>query len=472
MAVIYDFAVVGAGIAGASLAAGLAAQARVLLLEAEERPGYHSTGRSAAFWTESYGGPGVQPLTTASGPFLHEHGFLAARGALTLARHDELDRLEAFASEFTALGVRVERFDRAALERRLPGLRAEWAAGAYEPDCCDIDVAGLHQHWLAQARRGGAELWCRAALAGAVWLDGAWTLTLADGRAVRAAVLVNAAGAWADPVAHLAGIRPIGIQPYRRTVAQLCLAAPPPANLPLVLGIDETFYFKPEAGKLWLSPHDETPSDPCDAAPEELDVALAIDRFEAVVDWRITLADGRELCAAVLVNAAGAWADEVAERAGVPCIGIQPYRRTVAQLRLDPPPPADLPLVLGIDELFYFKPEAGKLWLSPHDETPSPPCDAAPEELDVALALDRFEHVVDWRIQRIEHKWAGLRSFAPDRLPVYGFDPAVDGFFWFAGQGGFGIQTAPAAAEVALRLLLGQAAGTVDPAPYTPARFR
>ncbi|MDP3908083.1 FAD-binding oxidoreductase [Novosphingobium sp.] len=361
MAQRHDFAVIGAGIAGASLAAGLAAHGSVALLEAEAQPGYHSTGRSAAFWTESYGGPGVQPLTTASGPFLREHGFLTQRGALTLARARELAELDDFIATYRALGVRVERLDRAALELRLPGLQADWAAGALEPDCCDIDVAGLHQHWLTQARRGGAELLCNARLS----------------RAER--------------------------------------------------GAD---------------------------------------------GWRIALADGRELTTAVLVNAAGAWADDVAALAGVPPIGIQPYRRTVAQLRLDPPPPTDLPLVLGIDELFYFKPEAGKLWLSPHDETASPPCDAAPEELDVALAIDRFEHVVDWRIQRIEHKWAGLRSFAPDRLPVYGFDPAAAGFFWFAGQGGFGIQTAPAAADVALLLLRGQAAGTVDPAPYAPDRFR
>lgn len=357
----YDFAVVGAGIAGASLAAGLAAHGTVALIEGEAQPGYHSTGRSAAFWTESYGGPGVQPLTTASGPFLHDHGFLSDRGALTLARARELAELDDFIATYRSLGVRVERLDRAALELRLPGLRGEWAAGALEPDCCDIDVAGLHQHWLAAGRRGGAQLLCNARLVAA-----------------------------------------------RRSAA----------------------------------------------------------------DWQMTLGDGRELSAGVLINAAGAWADEVAALAGVPRIGIQPYRRTVAQLRLETPPPADLPLVLGIDELFYFKPEAGKLWLSPHDETPSPACDAAPEELDVALAIDRFEHVVDWRVQRIEHKWAGLRSFAPDRLPVYGFDPAVAGFFWFAGQGGFGIQTAPAAADLALRLLLGQGAGTVDPAPYTPARFR
>lgn len=361
MSARYDFAIVGAGIAGASLAAELAPHGRVLLLEAEDRPGYHSTGRSAAFWTESYGGPQIQPLTTASGPFLHEHGFLTQRGALTLARESELPELAAFAEKFRSLGVRVEDLDRAQLEVRLPGLQAEWAAGAFEPDCSDIDVAGLHQHWLAAARQGGAELWARARLERAERKAGGWQLTLADGRTGEAGVLVNAAGAWADPVAELAGIRPLG---------------------------------------------------------------------------------------------------------------IQPYRRTVAQLRLAQGPPADLPLVLGIDGLFYFKPEAGRLWLSPHDETASPPCDAAPEELDVALAIDRFEHVVDWQVTRIEHRWAGLRSFAPDRLPVYGFDPEESGFFWFAGQGGFGIQTAPAAAAVARQLILGQAADTVDPSPYDPKRFR
>jgi D-arginine dehydrogenase len=158
--------------------------------------------------------------------------------------------------------------------------------------------------------------------------------------------------------------------------------------------------------------------------------------------------------------------------AGAAPLRIQPYRRTIAQLRMASPVPGDLPLVLGFDGSFYFRPDAGRLWLSPHDETPSPPCDAAPEELDVATAVARFEEVADWPIARIEHKWAGLRSFAPDRLPVYGFDAAVPGFFWFAGQGGFGIQTAPAAADLALRLLCGEAPGVVDPAPYSPSRFR
>jgi D-arginine dehydrogenase len=356
----FDIAIVGAGIAGASLAARLASRARVVILEAETQPGYHSTGRSAAFWTESYGGPLVQPLTAASGAYLRDNGFLGERGALTLARRGREAALEDFAAEFAALGVRVEMLGRERLLTRLPGLRDEWVLGALEPDCSDIDVAGLHQSCLAEARKQGAELWCGAEL-----------------RQVR------------------------------------------------------------RNGR-----------------------------------WRVALADGRELECDILVIAAGAWADEVAVRAGAAAIGLTPFRRTVAQLRTTPLPPTDLPLVLDLDGQFYFKPEAGKLWLSPHDETPSAPCDAAPEEFDVATAIARFEEVVDWRVERVEHRWAGLRTFASDRLPVFGHDPAHPGLFWCAGQGGFGIQTAPAAADVAARLLLGEAPGAVDPAPYLPDRFR
>ena len=342
------------------MAAALAAHGPVLLLEAEAQPGYHATGRSAAFWTESYGGPQIQPLTQASFAFLDEHGLLASRGGLTLGRADELAGLDAFARTFAALGVRTQRLDRAALEAQLPGIKPAWQGGVYEPDCRDIDVAGLHQLWLGQARRGGAELWTRAELASA----------------------------------------------QRRGA-----------------------------------------------------------------DWQLTMADGRTAAAEVIINAAGAWADPVAQRCGAVPLGIAPLRRTVAQLRMGVPVPADLPLVMALDGSFYFKPENGKLWLSPHDETPSAPCDAAPDELDVAVAIDRFEQVLDWPIAALEHKWAGLRSFAPDRLPVYGFDAAMPGFFWFAGQGGFGIQTAPAAADLALGLLLGANRGPIDPAAYAPGRF-
>lgn len=360
MAESTDIAIVGAGMAGASLAAALAGSARVVLLEAETRPGYHATGRSAAFWTESYGGPGVQPLTTASGPFLREHGFLSPRAALTIGRAGQEAEVAAFAERFRAVGVRVDLLGRDGIAERIPGLRDGWTCGALEPSTCDIDVAGLHQLYLAQARAGGVELRCSAGLVSASPAGGGWRLQLADGSALSAGIVVNAAGAWADPVARICGL----------------------------------------AG-----------------------------------------------------------------------LGIAPLRRTVAQLRVAPAVPADLPLVLDVAERFYFKPEAGRVWLSPHDETPSPPCDAAPEEIDVATAIDRMEQVVDWRIERVEHRWAGLRSFAPDRLPVYGFDPRANGFFWFAGQGGFGIQTAPAAADLAARLLLGRGSGAVAADAYRPERL-
>ncbi|MGX7953203.1 NAD(P)/FAD-dependent oxidoreductase [Tsuneonella sp. HG249] len=362
----FDIAVVGAGIAGASLAAELAAHGakRVVILEAEDRPGYHTTGRSAAFWEECYGGPDVVPLTLASGPWLREHGFLSPRGALYVGGPEEASELDAFMQRFAGSGVQIERLDARGLATRLPGVRAGWNGAVWEPACADIDVAALHHHYLTSAKQGGVELRTRARVVSAEYTGDAWQLETESGEVVSAAVLANAAGAWADSLAELAGAS---------------------------------------------------------------------------------------------------------------ALGIQPLRRTVAQLRTDPPPPPDLPLVLDIAGRFYFKPESGRLWLSPHDEEPSPPCDAAPEELAIAEAIDRFERVVDWRVVAVERKWAGLRSFAPDRLPVYGFDPQVPGLFWFAGQGGFGIQTAPAAARLAAQLLLGTARDgmteALDAGLYSPARF-
>jgi D-arginine dehydrogenase len=176
------------------------------------------------------------------------------------------------------------------------------------------------------------------------------------------------------------------------------------------------------------------------------------------------------------VNAAGAWADSVAESCGARPLGIAPKRRTMVQLRLGRSGVKDLPLINDSDGNFYFKGEGeNSIWLSPHDEIDTAPCDAAPEEIDVATAIDRFQGVVDWPVERIERSWAGLRSFAPDRVPVYGFDRDVPGFFWCAGQGGFGIQTAPAAAKMAAAILLGDApdptVAHIDPASFSPGRF-
>jgi D-arginine dehydrogenase len=357
----HDVAIVGAGIAGATLAAAIGARARVLLLEGEDTPGYHATGRSAAFWSETYGGAGIQPLTTASQAPLRDGGYLDPLGALHIGRAgaDE-GAAAALLAEFADTPVALEPVDPAA---RVPGLRKGWTLGVWEPSCAYIDVGRLHADALADARRAGAQLVTGAQMVAAERRGGAWQLAMRDGRHFAADVLVDAAGAWADAVAGMAGARPLGIRPYRRTMMQLAADPSAPAGMPFVNHLAGDFYFKPEAG--------------------------------------------------------------------------------------------------------------GKLWLSPHDEHPVDPHDVAPEEIDVAIAIDRFEGAVDWRVTRVERRWAGLRSFAPDRLPVYGADPRTPGFFWFAGQGGFGIQTAPAAAAIGAALLLGQGAmpAGVDAAMYAPARF-
>jgi D-arginine dehydrogenase len=367
----YDYVIVGAGIAGASVAAEIAPFASVLLIEMEDTPAYHSTGRSAAFWHESYGGPLVRPLTAASRAFLMtpdpefcEYSLMKLRGAINLAHHDNAAGMDKWLSDFDGSGMVIEPLDRAALESRVPGILPDWDRAVFEPDCSDIDVMGLHAAYLRQAKKAGGVVQCRAALQSARYTNGAWHIQTAAG-SVTCATLINAAGAWADNIAKI-----------------------------------------------------------CEVAP----------------------------------------------------VGIQPYRRTIAQLRLDTPVPAHLPLTLDIAGSFHFKGESeGRIWLSPHDETPEEACDSGAEELDIAIAIDRMEHVVSWRVQRVENSWAGQRSFAPDRLPVYGRDPSNSAFYWCAGQGGYGIQTAPAAAKMVAADLLDIAPDAmlkdVDRSLYLPDRF-
>ena len=172
--------------------------------------------------------------------------------------------------------------------------------------------------------------------------------------------------------------------------------------------------------------------------------------------WRVSTGGGA-FRTDIVVNAAGAWADEIAGRGGVPAIGLVPKRRTA--LIVAAPQgvePSGWPMVVDVDEKFYLKPDAGRLLISPADETPSPPCDAQPEEIDVAVCVDRIQRAFDIEISRIENKWAGLRSFVADKTPVAGYDPDVPGFFWLAGQGGYGIQSAPALARMAAALLQGR----------------
>lgn len=364
----FDVIVVGGGIAGASLGAEIAAKRRTLIIEAEEHCGYHSTGRSAAFWLAHYGGQPIIPLTMASRQPLadgwptYKRSWLHDRGAVTIGETYR-DLWDAMSTE-TEKAPRRPEIKRDSLETIIPGLRPGWDFGLLDSSCADIDVGGLHAACLTVFRRSGGKVACSAPLQSARRIGGEWEIE-AGGEMIRAPLLVNAAGAWADEVAQSCGVRPLGLKPYRRTIVQLRIG-----------------------------------------------------------------------------------------RGGL----------------------RDLPLVIDGLGRFYFKGESdNRVWVSPHDETASDPCDAAPEEIDVARAIDHFQSVVDWPIEAVERKWAGLRSFTPARIPAYGFDDEHEGFFWCAGQGGFGIQTSAAAARLAASLLLDEPGhetiAHIDPAKYDPRRF-
>jgi D-arginine dehydrogenase len=350
----WDFLIIGGGIAGASAAFELAAAGRVVLIERESQPGYHSTGRSAALYSETYGNSTIRALTVGSRPFhdtamasgFSEHPVLTPRGMLLIGRDDQRASLERSFQAGSVLTPTVRMLNDAETLKLAPMLRPDYVVGAvWEPDAMDMDVHAIHHGYLRGLRARGGQIVTGAELMGLTRHDGLWHAETRAGNH-SAPWIVNAAGAWADAVAALAGLAPVGLVPKRRTAI--------------------TF--------------DPTP------IPEQADLP----------HW---------------------------------------------------------PMVCDVDETFYFKPEGGRLLASPADETPSEPCDAQAEELDVALTVDRIERASLFSIRRISHRWAGLRTFAPDKSPVVGPDPAAQGFFWLAGQGGYGIQTAPAMARTAAGLL-------------------
>ena len=348
----YDFVIIGAGIAGASMGWELAGQRRVLLLERESQPGYHTTGRSAALYSATYGTANIRALTRASRAFYDapppEFGgapILTQRGVVYLAGPDQLDLLDAAYAEILPLNPGVRRLTRDELLAELPCLRPEAvAAGMSEPGAADIDVHALHQGYLRGLRQRGGAIRCNAEVTGLQRLDDGWRVRLAGGEAITAGAVVNAAGAWADVVAALAGVPPIGLEPRRRTAF----------TFPVPAGMD-----------------------------------------------------------------ASGW-----------------------------------PAVIGIDESYYFKPDAGQLLGSPANADPVAPHDVVPEELDVALGIHRIEQVTSFQIRRPSHSWAGLRSFVADGDLVIGWDNHVPRFFWLAAQGGYGIQSAAGAALLARQLAL------------------
>ncbi len=343
---IYEVAVIGAGIAGAGVASFLGSDVKTLILEQEERPGYHSTGRSAAIFIQNYGSPEIRILNKASYSFLKappadfsENGFLSDRGMMLVA--DE-EGEQALADELNA-GDGLVFLSPSEAAKKVPLLREDKMRGAaFEKEAQDIDVAALHQAFLRRSKTKGAELYTDAELLTAKREQDIWLLTTKRGE-FRARTIVNAAGAWADKIATACGVQPVGITPMRRSMAVL-------------------------------------------PAPEGYDCE----------SW---------------------------------------------------------PLVADILENWYMKPDAGRLLVSPSDEIPVAPHDAYVDDMVLAEGLYAYEQATHDVVGRVENQWAGLRCFAPDRNPVAGFDEKVPGFFWLAGQGGYGIQTAPALSKLAACLL-------------------
>lgn len=366
----YDFLVIGAGISGAAAAYELAPSGRVLVVEAEAMPGYHATGRSAALYTRNYGVPVVRAINAASHPFyvdppdgFAEYPLLTPRGALTVAAPGAEDRLGPIL-DLSSPGNEIVGISRDEALGLAPLLRPEMvAAGVYEAGVMDIDVAGLHQGYLRGLRRRGAELRCDARVTGLRRRAGLWHLDL-GAETVAGRVVINAAGAWADQIGALAGARPIGLVPKRRTAI---LVDPPTA------------------------------------------------------------------------------------------FGV-----------------AAMPTVEFAGDEAYLKPDAGKIMASPGDQTPTTPQDARPEEWDMAVLVDWLQRHTTLQVGRVGHAWAGLRSFVADEAPVVGFDDGLENFFWLAGQGGFGIMMAPALSRAAAGLITGSGfPGDLGIAPsvIAPARL-
>ena len=372
----FDVAVIGGGIAGTSVAAELSKDRRVLLLEMESQPGYHTTGRSAAVYAAVYGPSPIRALTRASRAFFtspsashFSTALFRPRPIMMIARQEQAFALDQTIAEVGVM-TPVERINESAIRKLNPLVKTGYASAAMlDMSGEDIDVAALHQGYLRQFRDFGGDLRCNATVLGLTHTGRDWQINTGVGE-FTVDTIVNAAGAWAEHIGGLAQAESIGLIPKRRTAA--IVAAP------------------------------------IELAPDTL---------------------------------------------------------------------ASLPITIDIEENFYLKPDAGRLLISPADETPSPACDAQPEDMDIALCVERIEQAFDLQVHRIESKWAGLRSFVADKCPVVGYSTTAPAFFWLAGQGGYGIQTAPALARLAASQVLQRpmpediAAEGVDLSEIDPSRL-
>ncbi|XKD41958.1 hypothetical protein PA7078_02027 [Pseudomonas aeruginosa] len=350
-----DYLVIGAGIAGASTGYWLSAHGRVVVLEREAQPGYHSTGRSAAHYTVAYGTPQVRALTAASRAFFDnppagfcEHPLLSPRPEMVVDFSDDPEELRRQYESGKALVPQMRLLDAEQACSIVPVLRRDKVFGAtYDPTGADIDTDALHQGYLRGIRRNQGQVLCNHEALEIRRVDGAWEVRC-DAGSYRAAVLVNAAGAWCDAIAGLAGVRPLGLQPKRRSAF---IFAPPPGidchDWPMLVSLDESFYLKPDAGMLLGSPANADPVEAHDVQPEQLDIATGMYLIEEATTltirrpehtWaglRSFVADG-DLVAGYAANAEGFfW---VAAQGGYGIQNLGGDGR--GQRRADPPPAA------------------------------------------------------------------------------------------------------------------------------------
>ncbi len=349
-----DFLIIGSGMAGMSAAFRLSKHGKVIVLEKESMLGYHTTGRSAAFFTENYGNNIIRSITKASRYFLenppscfkNDQLMTQYGGSLFIANKNQSNLVDKELEYAKSVSANVFEIDKKEVMNMVPIIKEKYLDRAlHEPDSKVMDVDLIHQGYARGLKDNDGKIIFNSEVSSISKHNNLWNVKTHNNE-FTSPIIINAAGAWCDEIAILANCKPLNLSPKRRTV--------------------------------------------------------------------IIFEDTSNLNTSK-------W-----------------------------------PVVIDIEDNFYFKPEAGKILASPADETDSPPCDSQPEEIDIAITIDRIEYATNFKVKKIDHKWAGLRSFFPDRTPVVGEDPDMTGFYWLAGQGGYGIQTSPGISKIIECLVTGK----------------